>query len=223
MKVSVVVLLFFSLNDFQTYAQKDTIKSYATSLVNGIPPQIDGVLNDSAWNQVSWGGGDFRQLEPDKGKPATVQTKFKILYDAKNIYVAIYALDPEPDKIAKRMSRRDTFEGDMVEVNFDSYFDKRTAFSFTASASGVKGEEYISDNGDNWDPGWDPIWYLKTSIDTAGWIAEFRIPLSQLRFANMDELTWGIQVTRIFFRRQERSLWHIFLPTQAVGYICLPN
>ena len=220
MKRSIVVLLLICLSLSQTFAQQDSIKTYTTALIQGTSPHIDGQLNDPAWEQVDWAGGDFRQLEPDKGKPASVQTKFKILYDAKNIYVAIRALDPEPDKIVKRMSRRDGFEGDMVEINFDSYNDKRTAFSFTASASGVKGDEYISNNGDNWDPGWDPIWYLKTSIDTEGWIAEFRIPLSQLRFANLQELTWGIQVTRIFFRRQERSLWQ-YIPPDAGGWVHL--
>lgn len=200
--------------------KSDTVKHYTTAWVQGEVPQIDGSLNDPAWQQVDWGGGDFRQLNPDKGKPASVQTKFKILYDDKNLYVGILCLDPEPDKIVRRMSRRDTFEGDMVEINIDSYYDKRTAFSFTASVSGVKGEEYVSNNGDNWDAGWDPIWYLSTSINAEGWIAEFRIPLSQLRFTDKDELVWGLEITRIFFRKQERSLWQ-YIPPDAGGWVHL--
>lgn len=214
-----IFLLALISNGIIIQAQTDTLKSYTTTFSKDAP-EIDGVLDELAWTEVEWAGGDFRQLTPDKGKPASVQTKFKILYDAKNLYVAILALDPEPDKIAKRMSRRDSFEGDMVEINLDTYFDKRTAFSFTASASGVKGEEYISNNGDDWDPGWDPIWYLKTSTTSEGWIAEFRIPLSQLRFANLKELTWGIQVMRIFFRKEERSLWQ-YIPPDAGGWVHL--
>ncbi len=203
-----------------TETRKDTVKSYTITWVKGAPPHIDGTLDDPAWQQVPWAGGDFRQINPDKGKPASVQTKFKILYDAKNLYVGIRCYDPEPGKIVRRMSRRDTFEGDLVEINIDSYNDKRTAFSFTASVSGVKGDEYVSNNGDDWDEGWDPIWYLKTSIDSEGWIAEFRIPLSQLRFANMEELTWGIEVMRFFFRKQERSLWQ-YIPPDAGGWVHL--
>jgi hypothetical protein len=164
----IFIILFLSSLSLAVSAQNDTIKSYTTAWVSGTPPDIDGLANDEAWEQVSWGGGDFRQMSPDKGKPATVQTRFKILYDAKNLYVLVQALDPEPQKIVKRMSRRDTFEGDMVEINIDSYNDKRTAFSFTASVSGVKGDEYVSNNGDNWDEGWDPIWYLKTSVNSDG-------------------------------------------------------
>ena len=200
--------------------QKDSLKTYTTQAITSKAPDIDGKFDDDAWKLVSWGGNDFRQLSPDKGKRASVQTRFKILYDDKNLYVAIQCLDPEPSKIVRRMSRRDTFEGDMVEINIDSYYDKRTAFSFTASVSGVKGDEYVSNNGDDWDAGWDPIWYLQTSIDAEGWNAEFRIPLSQLRFANKEDLVWGLEITRIFFRNQERSIWQ-YIPPDAGGWVHL--
>ena len=32
-------------------------------------------------------------------------------------------------------------------------------------AASVKGDEYVSNDGDSWDEGWDPIWYGKSSID----------------------------------------------------------
>lgn len=202
------------------WSQSDSTKSYTTTRLTGAPPVIDGKINDAAWEQVSWAGGDFRQVNPDKGKPASVQTKFKILYDVKNLYVVFRCYDPDPSTIARRMSRRDGFEGDWVEINIDSYYDKRTAFSFTTSVSGVKGDEYISNDGENWDTGWDPIWYVKTSIDDEGWIAELRIPLSQLRFADKTDMTWGIQVQRLYFRNLERSQWQ-YIPPDAPGYVHL--
>lgn len=196
------------------------IKAYVTSHLQGHPPHIDGRLDDPAWEQVPWGGGDFIQVSPDAGASPTIQTKFKILYDEKNLYIAFRNYDPEPNKIVSRMSRRDGFEGDWVEVNIDSYYDKRTAFSFTSSVSGVKGDEYVSNNGSNWDSNWDPIWYLQTSVDADGWIAELRIPLSQLRFADKPEHTWGLQITRRFFRNEERSLWQ-YIPPDASGWVHL--
>jgi hypothetical protein len=217
---SLLFSLLLGVCDWPALSQNDSTKSYTTAQVRGEPPVIDGKINDPAWEQVAWAGGDFRQVNPDKGKPASVQTRFKILYDLKNLYVAFRCYDPDPSTIARRMSRRDGFEGDWVEINIDSYYDKRTAFSFTSSVSGVKGDEYISNNGDYWDPGWDPIWYLKTSIDQDGWVAELRIPLSQLRFADKPELTWGIQVQRLYFRNQERSQWQ-YIPPDAAGYVHL--
>jgi len=201
-------------------AQNDSIRFYTTQRLVGEAPKIDGRGNDAAWGQIAWGGGQFRQRSPDAGKPASVQTKFKILYDEKNLYILFKNFDPDPDKIVSRMSRRDGFEGDLVEVNIDSYNDKRTAFSFSASVSGVKGDEYASNDGGNWDANWDPIWYLQTTIDADGWIAEMRIPLSQLRFADKPEHTWGLQIGRKFYRNQEQSNWQ-YIPPDATGWVHL--
>ncbi|WP_421871434.1 DUF5916 domain-containing protein [Marinoscillum sp.] len=194
-------------------------RTYTTAHTGSITPTIDGLLDDEAWEQVEW-AGDFIQRQPVDGAKPSQETQFKILYDAKYLYVGIRAFDTEPDKVVRRMSRRDGFEGDFVEINIDSYADKRTAFSFSASASGVKGEEYISNNGQNWDATWDPIWYLKTSVDDQGWIAEFKIPLSQLRFADKQSHVWGIQVMRMLFREQERSYWQP-IPQAAPGWVHL--
>jgi hypothetical protein len=116
------------------------------------------------------------------------------------------------------MSRRDGFEGDWVEINIDSYHDKRSGFSFTSSVSGVKGDEFISNNGNNWDGSWNPIWYLKTNIDEEGWTAEVKIPFSQLKFGNDKEQIWGIQVQRRFFRAEERSTWQR-IPLDSPGWV----
>jgi hypothetical protein len=218
MKINTIVVVIICCSHLSGFSQNDSTKSYTTARVLTAAPIIDGRLDDPAWEQVAWSGGDFRQRQPDAGKAASVQTKFKILYDSRNLYVAFKNYDPEPDKIVSRMSRRDGFEGDWVEINIDSYNDKRSAFSFTTSVSGVKGDEYISNNGDDWDAGWDPIWYTKTSIDAEGWVAEIRIPLSQLRFADKPELTFGFNINRRFFRNQELSMWQ-YIPPDAAGWV----
>ena len=213
-----VCLLLLTIIESHGQIKKEPIKNYTTSWAES-EIAIDGKLDDKAWEQVEW-GGDFVGHEPEYLAEPSQQTRFKILYDAKYLYVGIRAFDTEPDKIVKRMSRRDGFDGDWVEINIDSYHDKRTAFSFTASVSGVKGDEYVSNNGDDWDETWDPIWYLRTSIDEKGWIAEYKIPLSQLRFSMQQEHTWGIQLTRRLFRKQERSTWQPISPTDP-GWVHL--
>lgn len=197
----------------------EAIKSYTTSRLGTDAIVLDGKLDDEAWDAVEWGGAFFGR-EPEYKVAPSQDTKFKILYDDKFLYIGVRAFDTKPEEIVERMSRRDGFDGDWVEVNIDSYHDKRTAFSFSASVSGVKGDEYISSNGDNWDSTWDPIWYLKTSIDDQGWIAEFKIPLSQLRFSNKENHTWGIQFTRRLFRKEERSTWQPIDPN-APGWVHL--
>jgi hypothetical protein len=130
-----------------------------------------------------------------------------VLYDDQHLYLAYRAYDSEPEKIEQRLARRDWFPGDWVEVNIDSYNDRLTAYSFTASVSGVRGDEFISKDGDSWDGSWDPVWDFKAATDGEGWTAEIRIPLSQLRYQNSADQTWGLQVQRRVFREEERSLW----------------
>jgi hypothetical protein len=210
-----LVLIALFLSSFSQIIEK---KIYQTAFTPAAP-YIDGLMNDTCWNLVEW-GGDFIQTQPTENKPPSQQTSFKILFDDNNLYVFIRAFDIEPEKISRRMSRRDNFDGDMVEINIDSYYDQQTAFSFTAMASGTKGDEAVTRDGNNWDASWNPIWYLKTSIDDKGWCAEMKIPFSQLRFGKKDEHIWGIQLMRHIFRLEERSTWQ-FIPKGSPGIVHL--
>ncbi len=177
------------------------------------PIRLDGILDDKAWESVEW-GGDFITFQPNEGKAPYQPTHFKILYDDKFLYVGYRCHDVAPDSIIKRMSRRDQFPGDWVELNIDSYHDLRSAFSFTISASGVRGDEFISNNGDDWDTSWNPIWFAKTHTDEQGWTAEIKIPFSQLRFGKEPDKIWGFQIARRIFRKEERSIWQ-YIPQNA--------
>jgi hypothetical protein len=191
-----------------------TRKKYFTQRLKGTIT-LDGIPNEEAWNVVEW-GGDFTQWQPNEGKPPSQPSNFKILYDDKFLYIAYRCHDASPDSIVKRMSRRDQFPGDWIEINIDSYHDLRTAFSFTLSVSGVRGDEFVSNDGNNWDASWNPIWYSKTHVDNKGWTAEVKIPFSQLRYGNEKEKVWGFQVTRRLFRKEERSTWQYIPQNSAV-------
>ena len=210
-----LILINFFLSSFSQTIEKKTYQTAFTTKA----PEIDGLMNDSCWNKVEW-KGDFIQTQPSENKPPSQQTEFKILYDDNNLYVFIRAFDTEPEKISRRISRRDNFDGDMVEINIDSYYDQQTAFSFTAMASGAKGDEAITQDGNNWDSSWNPVWYLKTSIDNKGWCAEMKIPFSQLRFGKKVDHIWGIQLMRHIFRLEERSTWQ-FIPKGSPGQVHL--
>lgn len=208
-------LLLLLLAASTSHAQ-DTITpppEYQTKRLEGAPPTIDGTIDDAAWEQVEW-GANFHQRQPDDSAPVTQETAFKILYDNRYLYVAWRAYDTNPEKIEARLGRRDDFPGDWVEINFDSFNDKRTGFSFSASASGVRGDEFISNDGNNWDDSWNPFWFFKSKIDDKGYTVEARIPFSQLRFGKEEIQEWGLQVNRQLFRDQEASSWAPIKQTQ---------
>ena len=213
-----LIILFYGLNTAAQEAQLNTISKriYTTQKLVEVPI-IDGKISEIAWDVVDW-SSNFVENDPNEGTAPMYQTKFKVMYDANYLYIALRALDENPELIEQRLSRRDGFAGDRVSVVIDSYHDKRTAFMFTTTAAGVKGEEIASENGENIDDSWNPIWYTDAHIDEKGWTAEMKIPFTQLRFGNAEEQIWGFNVVRNIFRKNERSLWQR-IPNDKAGFI----
>jgi len=212
-KKKTLIILIFSLLLSGLFAQKRTYKTLRTL----IPPTIDGVLDDEVWDQVEW-ASDFKQREPHSGADPSQITAFKILYDDNNLYIGIKLYDKDPEKIEKRMTKRDQLDGDQIFIGLDSYNDDRTAFVFGVSAAGVQSDMLIANDMMDPDPNWNAVYLVKVSHDQDGWNAEFRIPLSQLRFASVDELTWGMQVFRVIFKTQENVIWQ-FVPQDSPGWV----
>jgi hypothetical protein len=139
MKLLSTLLVFSILTIHFTVAQNSSSniekRTYTTKQINNSKLLLmDGILDEESWNLVEW-TTNFTEFEPDVGTAPTEQTKMKIIYDDKNLYVAFKCYQADPSTIEKRMGRRDDFPGDWIEINIDSYNDDRTGFSFTASVS----------------------------------------------------------------------------------------
>ena len=212
-------MVIISLSTVRDISAQDVVekKIYNAHRINPHPPMIDGKFVDECWEKASW-GSDFIQKMPYENQAPTQQTSFKIMYDDDNLYVAIRAYDTEPDKIESRLSRRDQHAGDWVEIMIDSYYDKRTAFVFNVSSSGVRMDALFSNDGGNVDFNWNAVWDAKTEVDSEGWKAELEIPLTQLRFGNKDEQIWGLQIRRNLYREGEISTWQ-YIPTSVSGMV----
>src|SRR5262245_45414112 len=75
------------------------------------PPNIDGVLDDAAWAQVSpMPTGEWVSYNPNRGDrmPDAFRTDVRIAYDDRNIYFAFHCFDNEPEKIRTTVAKRDT-------------------------------------------------------------------------------------------------------------------
>ena len=175
---------------------------YVTQRLRGSPPKIDGKLDDEAWREGYW-ASSYRQYIPRNGAKPSQDTALKILYDDQNIYVAIRAFDTEPEKIDRKLGRRDAFIGDIVGACFDSYFDHRTGFEFDLTAGGAKIDLILFNGG--WDTTWDAVWEGKVGSEPNAWTAEMRIPLNQLRYGNQQEQVWGFHSWRWINRNSEEA------------------
>ena len=179
------------------------------------PLLIDGRLDEPSWQSAD-AAGDFRQYEPAEGEPATERTEVRVLYDNASLYVGVRLYDSEPAGIVARMSRRDEQpDADRFTFHVDALHDRLTGASFEVSAAGAQRDAIIS-NDTGSDSSWDAVWEVAVSIDQEGWIAELRIPLSQLRFLKSERQTWGFNVERFIYRKNER-VWLELVPKAESG------
>ena len=178
------------------------------------PPVIDGRDDDAVWRTAKV-ISEFQQWQPTEGAKARFRTEAKVAYDAGNLYVFVRAFDPHPDSIIRILERRDTWTpSDMIWLFIDSFHDHRTGYEFGVNAAGTKIDQAIYDDG-NEDNAWDAVWDVATRIDSLGWTAEFRIPLSQLRYDKTKDHTFGFMVDRDIYRFSERVSWPLFRQSQA--------
>ena len=180
--------------------------SGATATRADAPPVIDGKDDDRVWATTPV-ISQFKEWRPNEGKAPRFKTEARIAYDASNLYVFVRAFDPHPDSIIKLLERRDSFtSSDMIWLFIDSYHDRRTGYEFGVNAAGVKVDQAIFDDG-NEDQAWDAVWDVATRIDSLGWTAEFRIPLSQMRYSTDRKHTFGMTIDRMIYRYSERESW----------------
>lgn len=181
-------------------------------------PKIDGILDDHGWENVPV-AGNFIQNFPENGKPSTVKTEVKVIYDNNAIYIGAYLYD-DPVLIRKQLTARDEEarkDVDYFSVFLDTYHDRQNGFQFTVTSVNVQSDARLAHNlesgfGEYGDKTWDAVWESKVSMRPDGWIVEMRIPYISLRFSKKDSQDWGLQFLRFTRRTNETAFWNEVKP-----------
>lgn len=181
------------------------------------PISVDGILNESVWNNHS-GFSDFVQRDPIEGAQPTETTIIKLGYDENSLYLAAEMHDSSPDSIMARLTRRDEWvDCDNIMLCLDPYNDKRSGYYFALNAAGTQLDGVFYN--DSWDDGsWDGVWEGKVHRNNKGWTAEMKIPFSQMRFNQSDNIVWGINFRRIIGRKNEYD-YLVFIPKKESGFV----
>ncbi len=166
------------------------------------PPGIDGILNETAW-QEAVPAGSFRQYIPVYDVAPSFTTEVRILFDDHAIYFGARMADPHPDSILRQLGNRDedNLNADWFAVQFDTYNKLLDAYRFQVNAAGVQ-----SDSREN-DDSFDAVWHSAVKTDSLGWTVEIRIPWSAIRFPVAETQAWRIQFTRSVRRYREVNQW----------------
>jgi hypothetical protein len=198
------------------FGHKVAVPSAVAVKRNG-PIAMDGKLDDAAWRAAT-PITDFKQIDPNEGKPASQRTEVRFLFDDDALYIGAKMYDTAGAKgVMTRLVRRDgNFDSDFFEIVIDGFHDHLSRAFFDLNPSGSKGD-YIGIGTSCCDNSWDPVWEGVTHIDDDGWTAEIRIPYSQLRFSRAAVQTWGLQVRRFIKRDNEQDQWSFWGKTEAGG------
>ncbi len=173
------------------------------------PPRIDGILDDPAWMHIE-PITNLIQIWPEEGSPATEPSEVRVAYDRDHLYFAFKFYDREPHLIrAKNLERGGRNDrDDHAYIGLDTYQDNRNAYLFEMNALGTQDDATVTDEGITIDSfSWDAVFVSETVIDEDGWSMEVSIPFRQLRFPKGEEIEFGLMLSRMINRKNERVMW----------------
>ncbi len=227
---SLKVLLgcFFVLFCFyKVFAQQGAInydgdgRPVAQAIAISTEPIIDGeVLNDPVWAALE-SFGDFTQLQPNFGYPASEKTEIRIAYTPETFYLSVICYDSQPNNLVVSDPRRDANldNTDAFIFVLDTYKDGQNGFVFGTNSLGIEYDAQVDNEGQGnfnanrqqggtiggFNLNWDASFTVKSKVTDYGWSAEFAIPLRTIRFqAGKD---WGINFRRNIRKTNEIVYW----------------
>ncbi len=149
-------------------------------------PTIDGRLDDAAWANAK----PLTLVQSFDGRPATLATTARIVYDDTHLYVAFDSVDPDVWG-TKRKHDDDIYNEEVVEVFLDADGDGRTYNELQVSPHNVTFDaSFVSHRSDlatamKWESGMRTAVQVRGTLDDAsdrdeGWSAEMAIPFASL-------------------------------------------
>lgn len=168
----------------------------ATRIAVGERPLIDGRIREACWDKASW-QGEFKVLGTEA--PAINQTRFRVLYDEDNLYLAADCLEPAMDQL-KVLKGGGIFRGDSVELFFDLDCDQQTDVHLTVNVLGVcEGRNFV--------------WRAAGNRAQDRWTVEAVIPFSSFVIGPHVGSAWGFNVCRTRYPVQrEYTTWSVLSP-----------
>ena len=178
--------------------------------------QLDGQLSEPEWGTAT-AITDFVQKEPIEGAAPTERMEVRFVYEGDALYVGARMYSSDPSAIQAPLGGRDQ-TGDVAEhilISLDTFLDRRTAYTFGVTASGARLDRFHpSDQEDQTDEGFNPVWRARTNVDDQGWTAELWIPFTQLRFNDQRTQVWGLNIKRFTPTLEEEDYWVVVPRTE---------
>src|SRR5688572_23775201 len=165
------------------------------------PPQIDGALDDLAWQTAP----EITGLTHERNPPAE-ETRVRVGHDTAHLYFAFRCLDREPGSIRALQTKRngDMDSDDSVTVGLNPLANRRTMYWFTVNARGTQQEEIPGGAAAKIE--WRGDWHGAAKVDKDGWTAEMAIPFEILRYPR-GQKRFGLMLRRHLSRIDQGTDW----------------
>lgn len=196
MKVFLLLLTILLIN-INSQEKKLVLNKIDTRII------IDGSIDD-VWSLAD-SVSDFVQHQPYHNYESSRKTIAKVLTTDESLYCIMICFDDIKD-VEIRTGKQDEFAGDIVSFMIDTFNDKKTGYKFAVSASGVKSDSRLLDDGRNRDYNWDGIWFAESKTYDWGFVVEMEIPYKSIQYE--EELnTWGLDFDRWIPHLNEDIYW----------------
>ncbi len=178
---------------------------------------IDGVLNESFWNQTDV-AQNFWMCYPVDNQRITkdLDTEVRLAYDDQNMYISAVCYGDDNYIIQTLKRDIDLPKGDAFGLVIDPVNEKTNGFAFGVSPAGVQSEILLTgrtgrrSNDDRGIQGanvaWDNKWFSEVKNYPDKWVVEMAIPFKSLRFKD-DRQVWGINFFRIDAKSNSIHTW----------------
>jgi hypothetical protein len=171
------------------------------------PIELDGDLSDAAWTDATR-YDTFYETSPGDNVPAKVRTVAWVTYDDRYLYIGVQCDDPDPSQIRAPFVDRDQVFGtdDNIAVFLDTRNDRKVGIELRVNPRGIQGDAVFNDATGSEDFAPDFFYDTAAQINDQGWSAEFRVPLTTLRYPQADPQSWRI----LFWRNYPRDFRYAF-------------
>jgi hypothetical protein len=185
------------------------------------PITLDGDLSDPAWSGALVITKFYEYYKSDNTEPP-MQTIARVMYDQHYLYVGIDCRDSDPSKIRAPLVERDHVFGDQdnVAVIIDARAEGKVALELRVNPSGVQADALLNDASGSEDFSPDFFYDTATKVTSTGWVAEYRIPVTTLRYKESDPKSFGFNILRTWPRQFRYSASMVPIPKNGNCLVC---
>lgn len=191
---------------------------------------FDGLPFEDIWNEIE--PFPVVMFQPNYGQEPTEKTEIRLCYNDQYLFVSGRLYDKDPSKIRYSTKKRDDFGGnsDSFGIILDTFDDNENALLFSTTPVGLRSDFMIFNdavgrmNHMPFNISWNAFWDVKTVINEEGWFVEIRIPISSLRFQDIDGITtMGLIVWRSIPRKNETIIFPAIHPKYGIWAMMKPS